>query len=204
MPQVSSTVQYASHAVNLWVPEFGRSRIQGGDTDLDLAAVTNLFYEVFVDEYETLAVVSQTALLTSAGGLRRNIRNEIAGIGLGLFDVTADYGSAGVLQGVEVYPPGAWATAKATLHQQAHQWGDYTRVWDQHGIVRQGHAPEFHAPLLSPGAVVAGAVLESTRRVGDTSAIERTIPIVTFHPLTLYRMGLVDLADMRPLRVLVD
>ena len=202
--RASSTVQYSSHAVNIWMPEFGQSRIRRGGAEIDVADVANRFYEVFVDEYETLAVVSQTTLLTSVIGLRQNVRNDVSGIGLDVFDTSADYGSAGVLQGIELYPPGGWATGRATLHQQAHQWGDYTRVWDRLGVARRGHAPESHIPLLSPGAVVAGAVLESTRRVSDTPAIERTVPIVTFHPLTLYRMGLVDLARVPQLRVFVD
>ena len=205
--RASSTVQYTSHAVNIWMPEFGQSRVPGGEGRIDhadLADLANRFYEVFVDEYETLAVVSQTALLTSVTGLRRSVRNDVSGIGLDVFDTSADYGSAGVLQGIELYPPGGWATARATLHQQAHQWGDYTRVWDRIGVARRGRAPESHFPLMSPGAVVAGAVLEGTRRVSDTPAIERTLPTVTFHPLTLYRMGLVDLASVPQLRVFVD
>ena len=205
--RASSTVQYTSHAVNIWMPEFGQSRIRGGEGEIDLAELADLanrFYDVFVDEYETLAVVSQTTLLTSVTGLRHNVRNDVSGIGLDVFDTSADYGSAGVLQGIELYPAGGWATARATLHQQAHQWGDYTRVWDRIGVARHGQAPESHVPLLGPGAVVAGAVLEGTRRVTDTLAIERPLPTVTFHPLTLYRMGLVDLARVPQLRVFVD
>ena len=202
--QASSTVQYASHAVNIWMPEFGQSRIRGGGEDSELADLGTRFYEVFVDEYETLAVVSQTALLTSIMGLRHNVKNDVSGIGLDRFDASAKYGSAGVLQGVESYPPGGWATSRATLHQQAHRWGDYSGVWDQLGVTRHGNAPESHTPLLSPGAVFAGAVLEGTRRVGDTSTIERTLPTVTFHPLTLYRMGLINLAELPQLRVFVD
>jgi hypothetical protein len=132
------------------------------------------------------------------------VKNAVTGIGLDLFDTTSDYGSAGVLQGIEVYPPGGWATAQATLHQQTHQWGDYTRVWDQVGIVRQGDRPDSHVPLLSPGAFAAGAVLEGTRRVNGASFIERTVPTVTFHPLTLYRMGLLDVTRLPQLRVFVD
>ena len=202
--QASGTVQYASHAVNIWMPEFGQARLRGGEAEVDLAGLTTRFYDVFVDEYETLAVVSQTALLTRDTGRRRNVKNDVSGIGLDVFDASADYGSAGVLQGIELYPPGGWATARATLHQQAHQWGDYTRLWDQLGVVRQGDAPQSHVPLLSPGAVVAGAVLEGTRRVGEATAIERTLPTVTFHPLTLYRMGLVDLTRVPQLRVFFD
>ena len=202
--QASSTLQYTSHAVNIWVPGFGQTRIRQGEGSYDLGTVTKRFYELFVDEYETLAIVSQTALLMSSGGFRRNVKNDVSGIGLELFDLTADYGSSGILQGVEVYPPGGWATARDTLHQQGHQWSDYTGLWDQLGIVREGNEPASHTPLLSPGAVVGGAVLEATRRVDGSSTIDRTLPAVAFHPLTLYRMGLIGLAEVPQLRVFVD
>ena len=203
--RASATLQYTSHAVNIWMPGFGDSRIRDGETALDLSAVTQPFYESFVDEYETLAVVSQTALLTRGLGWRQNVRNQIAGIGLDEFDRGKAFGSDAQLQGIEVYPPGGWATSNETLHQQAHQWGDYSRVWDQLGIERQGQAPAIHTPLLSPGAVLAGAVLEGSRRVGTDGlsgfAIERTGPLVTFHPLTLYRMGLIGVEDLPQLRL---
>jgi hypothetical protein len=61
---------------------------------------------------------------------------------------------------------------------------------------------------LSPGAVLAGAVLEGSRRVGPDGlsafAIERTQPLVTFHPLTLYRMGLIGLDDLPRLSLFQD
>ena len=113
-----------------------------------------------------------------------------------------------MLQGIEVYPPGGWAVSRETLHQQAHQWGDYSHVWTRLGIERQGDIPAIHTLLLSPGAVVAGAVLEGTRRVGtdgpSTFAIERTLPLVTFHPLTLYRMGLIGVEELPQLRLFQD
>ena len=203
--QAGATLQYTSHAVNIWVPGFGDSRIRDGETAVDLSAVTRRFYESFVDEYETLAVVSQTTLLTRGLGWRQNVRNQVAGIGLDEFDRGRAFGSAAKLQGIEVYPPGGWATSSETLHQQAHQWGDYSRVWAQLGIERKGQAPEIHTPLLSPGAVLAGAVLEGSRRVGTDGssafAIERTEPLVTFHPLTLYRMGLIGVGDLPQLRL---
>ena len=206
--QVNDRVQYTSHAVNVWVSGFGESRVQSGDMALNLAEVTRRFYEVFVDEYETLAVVSQTALLTSHIGLREIVQNEISGIGLLMFDESSVYGSDGVLLGVEAYPPGGWATLRATLHQQAHQWGDYSAVWDQLGVTRLGDDPAHHTPLMTPGAVLAGAVLEATRRVGSpspgTAAIERTLPIIEYHPITLYRMGLLDADDLPEMSVFVD
>ena len=205
---VSDTVQYASHAVNIWVPDFGESRIESGDTALNLGDVTRRFYEVFADEYDTLAVVSQTALLSSHIGFRQNVQNQIFGIGMPVFDESRVYGSEGVLQGVEAYPPGGWATLRATLHQQAHQWGDYSSVWNQLGIARQGDDPLRHTPLITPGAVLAGAVLEATRRVSSPSpaevAIERTLPTIEYHPITLYRMGLLAADALPEMGVFVD
>jgi hypothetical protein len=56
-----------------------------------------------------------------------------------------------------------------------------------------------HTPLLTPGGLIYGAVLEAERRVGTAAlsaashapgyVIERTMPLITFNPLTLYRMG---------------
>ena len=206
--RVNDSVQYASHAVNIWVPDFGESRVQRGDAGIDLAGVTRPFYELFVDEYETLAVVSQTALLTDELGFHQNVQNSISGIGLPVFDDSATYRSDGTLQGIEVYPPGGWATARATLHQQSHQWGDYSAVWDRLGIVRQGDDPDYHTPLITPGAVLAGAVLEGTRHVAAATAggfvIERTIPTIRYHPITLYRMGLVPANDLPEIRLFLD
>jgi hypothetical protein len=109
-----------------------------------------------------------------------------------------------VFPGVELYPLGGWATSRATLHQQAISGATTRGLWDQLGVTRYGNAPESHTPLLSPGAVVAGAVLEGTSRVGETSAIERTLPTVMFHPLTLYRMDLINLTELPQLLVFVD
>ena len=204
---VRENVQYTSHAVNLWIPDFGDDRIQSGTEEWDLSVVTQRFYEHFADEYETIAIVTQT--MHSMEPFHRNVQNAIAGIGLPLFDETALYGSASVLQGVEVYPSGRWAEGPTVLHQQAHQWSDYSRAWAQAGITRQGYLPELHTPLLSPGAVLAGAVLEATRRVSGPDddgvhVVERTLPMVSYNPLTLYRMGLVSTGGLPIYQVFED
>lgn len=205
---VDEFVQYASHSVNIWVPEFGDSLVEAGVTAFDLATVSRRFFERFEDEYDTLAIVSQTAYLIPPLGFRLVVRNALGGVGLPLFDVSADYGSRGVLQGVEAYPPGEWATQRATLHQQGHQWSEYSDAWGGLSIDRVGDAPDHHVPLLTPGEVLSGAVLEATRRVaagGDgVFVIERSTPAVTYHPLTLYRMGLLPADELPDLRVFSD
>ena len=195
--RISETVQFTSHVVNLWVPGFGDARIQAGNGVWGLPALATMFYEHFSDEYETLVVVTQSQELREADNFHRNVRNDVAGIGLRLFDDTAQYGSASVLQGVEVLPSPRWAENATALHQQAHQWSEYSAAWEVAGLVRSGYDPLNHTPLLTPGAVMAGAVLKPTRRVVQNSGegnfeISETLPIIQYHPLTLYRMGLVS------------
>ena len=204
---VDDTVQYTSHVVNLWVPDFGDGPVQFGIDEWDLSAVTRRFYEHFADDYETIAIVTQT--MHPMEPFHRNVQNVVAGIGLPLFDDTAKYGSAGVLQGVEVYSSGRWADAGTVLHQQAHQWSDYSQAWAQAGVTRVGHQPERHTPLLTPGGGLTGAVVEATRRVvasdgGASHVIERTFPMVTYNPLTLYRMGLVSVSELPTYQVFED
>ncbi|MCY4024999.1 MAG: hypothetical protein OXH75_01630 [Acidobacteria bacterium] len=224
--RIDDNVQYASHVVNIRDADFGDSRIPGGDTALNLPEITKLFYQHFADEYEVIAVVSQATLLAGYSGFHQLVRNDIGGIGLSLYDESSTYGSAGVLQAVEGYPPARWATWETVLHEQGHQYGEYTRAWSQVGpaasavipgassvIDRLGHAPDVHTPLLTPDAVAYGAVLQGKVRVAlepgeagqsDTYRIERTVPLVKYHPLTLYRMGLLAAADLPALHVFVD
>ena len=224
--RIDDHVQFASHVVNIRDADFGDSRILGGDTALNLPEFTRRFYQHFADEYEVIAVVSQATLLAGYSGFHQLVRNDIGGIGLGLYDHSSTYGSAGVLQAVEGYPPARWSTWETVLHEQGHQYGEYTSAWSRLGpaastvfpgassvIDRLGHAPDVHTPLLTPDAVAYGAVLQGTVRVAlepgengqsDTYRIERTVPLVRYHPLTLYRMGLLAAADLPAMRVFVD
>ena len=156
-------------------------------------------------------MVSQANQLARYGGFHGVVRNDISGIGKPFFDNSAAFGSARVLLGVEFYPYSRWTLNSTLLHETGHQWGENSGVWDPLGgptissstLDRKGHAPEGHTPLLTPGAVLYGAVLEGGRRVGEITtattvlpsshgpsyAIERTMPLITYNPLTLYRMG---------------
>ena len=106
---------------------FGDARLSTDTDSWDLSVVTRTFYEYFADAYTTLAIVMQA--MQPMDALHRNVQNAVAGIGLPLFDDAAQYGSASVLQGVEVYPSGRWADLSAVLHQQGHQWSDYSQAW---------------------------------------------------------------------------
>ncbi len=202
--RINDDVQFASHVVNLRVPDFGDSRLTDGDFQLGLPDIARTFYQHFRDEYEVIAVVSHGEQYSSNwGAFHHNARNDIRGIGLSIFNRSADYGSAGALQAVEMYKgDGGWAEWSVVLHEQGHQYGERSRVWESlsppldrgRGV---GVPAEGHTPLLFPGAVTYGAVLAGERRVVEVEGgfeIERTMPLVTYHPLTLYRMGLIPAA----------
>lgn len=214
--QVNEKVQFASHAVNIFVPEFGDTRVHGGDSDFGEHLITRMFYEYFDDVYDVVAVMSQATQFTDFSAFHGNVQNAIKGIGLSLFDNSWFYGSAGVLKAVEGYPPGGWATLSTVLHEQGHQYGEYTNTWKEVGppllevetaIDRKGHKPSGHTPLLYPGAFTYGAVLEGGVRVteaGGEYSIERTTPLVTYNPLTLYRMGLISPEDLPTYQVFLN
>src|SRR5437870_4672085 len=88
-----------------------------------------------------------------------NVQNAVTGLNISTFNQAARYGSAGNLQGIEVYT-GAFATRyQDSDHEMAHQWGsdfDWTRIA---GISRAGHQPTAHAPLWTGGETLIGAVL---------------------------------------------
>lgn len=195
--RISDTVQYSSHVVNLVVPGFGDQRLV---TDYDLATVTRKFYEHFEDSYEVLAVIPATAHLLESGAFHRIVQNQVEGIGKSLFSRASDYGSAGTLLGVEVYHNVRFLTNEASTHELTHSWShsfDWSRIA---GIARAGHQPLSHAPLMTGGESLVGAVLLPTRRAvirqDGSAAIESTASPARQHPLDLYAMGLLEPAQM--------
>ena len=197
--RVDAHTQYASHVVNLVIPDFGSGRLSAGDFGYDLVDAAKRFYRYFKDEYDSIAFISRQLQLVPYPAFHRNVRNPIAGLGdLPLFDNSRSYGSASVLRSVEFYPSARFAATSTSTHQIGHQWVDY---WDwsavSGNVERAGLQPESHTPLLYPGEVYTGAVLGVTRRVaavdnGAAYVIERTPSPALHHPTTLYRMGLIE------------
>jgi hypothetical protein len=205
--RVNDRVQYASNVVNLVMRGFGDGRVNGGVRAFELSDAAKMFYDYFDDQYDVLAIVPQASPVGDYGAFHRNIQNRVTGLNLPLLDDSVSYGSAGVLQGVEVYT-GTTATRYAeTNHEMAHQWGssfDWHRIA---GISRAGHEPSTHAPLWTGGETLVGAVLSPTRRVRASSSgydIERTPSPVGFHPVDLYAMGVLGESDVPDFGVFVD
>ena len=192
--RIAPDVQYASHVVNLVVPGFGDTRVLSGSYKFDLPTVANTFYAYFSDSYDSIAFIPQRSQMAEYGGFHRNIRNDVEGIGKPLLNQSHIYGSTGRLKSVEVYPQGQFATNQDSSHEIAHQWGDGFDWATLGGIDRGGWYPSSHTPLLYRGATLIGAVLKGSRRVRNVDAarfeIEQTTGPLRFHPLQMYRMGL--------------
>ena len=199
--QAAPDVQYASHVVNLVLPDFGDTRISSGTYDFDLPTAARAFFLHFADNYDSIAFIPQRTQVAEFSGFHRNIGNEVEGIGKPLLDQSHLYGSTGRLKSVEVYPQGQFATNEDSSHEIAHQWGDGFDWPTLGGIDRGGWHPSSHTPLLYHGATLIGAVLRGARRVKSVEAarfeIERTTGPLRFHPLQMYRMGLLS-ADAVP------
>ena len=196
--QIDAGTQYASHVVNLVMPGFGDGRLSAGDYGHELDEAARRFYAHFSDEYASIAFVPRQQHLVPYDAFHHNVRNPIAGLGaLPVFDDSAAYGSTGVLRSVELYPNVSFTSNASSTRAISRQWVDY---WDWSGLAggidRAGRGPAGHTPLLHPGEVYAGAVLDVTRRVADVGggtsyAVERTPAPAMLHPTTRYRMGLI-------------
>ncbi|MEZ5291648.1 MAG: hypothetical protein R2745_11225 [Vicinamibacterales bacterium] len=195
--RIDDTAQYASHVVNLVIPDFGDDRVGGA---FDLRPVARAFYDYFADDYDVLAIVPYDGQIDSATAFHQRVRNDVSGIGLSIFDRSADYGSGGRLRGVELFHQTGFGWNDVSTHELTHAWGhdfDWTRIA---GIARAGHQPTSHAPLMTGGETQLGAVLEPTRRAvikdDDSAVIERVRGPARQHPLDLYAMGLADVPEL--------
>ena len=195
--RIDAQTQYASHVVNIVMPRFGDRRLSDGDYGHALDEAAKRFYAHFRDEYASIAFVPRQPHVAPYDAFHHNVRNPIAGLGLPVFDDSEAYGSAGALRSVEFYPDVSFTSNAASTRAISHQWIDY---WDWSALAGSvdpaGRAAGPGTPLLYPGEVYAGAVLDVTRRVaalggGTGYAIERTPAPARLHPTTRYRMGLI-------------
>ena len=206
--RVDNTVQFASHVVNLVLPNYGDSRIAGGTYAFEEERVTRELYRHVRDTYDAVAIVPQLTHVAPFDGFHFNVQNDVHGISKPILDDSAYYGSAGRLKGIEVYPQVALAMNDASNHEIAHQWG---HSYDWHamtGITLAGHRPDAHTPLLAEEETLVGALLDGTRRIRATAdggfVVERTPLPIRFHSLLMYGMGLIPAERVPDVNVFHD
>lgn len=121
---VAADLQRTDHLVNLHFPALADGF---ADVQLQLPAIAQKFYSHFDDDYDFLQIVFARAHFENR--YHFVTRNDVLGIGHQLFNIAAQYGSAGRLIGVTIFPiPTLFdGGAPTTLHEIGHQWIDYLK-----------------------------------------------------------------------------
>jgi len=193
--QASQDVQYSSAVVNIRADDFGYTQLLDDENAFRFDAITKRFYALFQDSYDSVGITTESTRLTTPSyqAFHQRVRNDVKGIGLPLFDNSANYGSAGRLSGIEFFTGATMTTNRTLAHETAHRWSSFIDWGKLLGITLAGHQPTAHDPLMTGGETRIGAVLQATRRVANTNGswtIQRTPAPILFHPYTLYAMGL--------------
>jgi hypothetical protein len=189
--RLADDVQYSSHVVNLVMPAFGDGFLRD-DKGFELEQVARRFYQDFEDSYDTLAIVPEAGYTASFGAYHQNARNDVRGIGITVFDNSANYGSGRRLQSAELFIGTSFTNPRTTAHELAHQWGSYFD-WGRLASMRPAGSVGSHDPLWTQGETLIGAVLWPSRRVESAEVgwqIGLTPAPAKLHPYTLYAMGL--------------
>ncbi|HEX8089472.1 MAG TPA: hypothetical protein VF762_11495 [Blastocatellia bacterium] len=115
---------------------------------LDLPALTRAFYGTYPDMFDTIYVWTDFSYDNGLGVAHSfNVRNDIAGIGLKIFDRGADYGSPSRMSSIitmgnqndwpsdpQEHVVGLNSAISIVCHEQGHRWLAYVRFDAEHDI----------------------------------------------------------------------
>jgi len=113
---------------------------------LDLVALTNKFYRTHADNFDQVVLWTDAPIITDAFAYETTVKNEISGIGVDLYDISGDFGSAGRLRSVVVmdwlgkYPDnplsrflGENNTVSVLGQESGHRWLAFLEFRDRTG-----------------------------------------------------------------------
>jgi hypothetical protein len=114
---LASDAQAAAHILNL-----RRDEPWLGTGDPIAVEVANRFYQFYGDDFDFIAFVGNVS--PTSNRFYSPVRNDVTGIGLILFDISAALGSAGRLQGVISFPiPTLFDLGgHGAVHEIGHRW----------------------------------------------------------------------------------
>ena len=114
--------------------------------ELDTVEVARKFYQTHPDNYDQLVVWTDAPLIEDAFAFESTVANEISGIGVGLFDASRDFGSAGrlrsfvVMDDINKYPDnplqkvlGENTTVSVLGQESGHRWLAFLEFRDRNG-----------------------------------------------------------------------
>lgn len=182
---------------------------QGGQ--LDTVAVVRKFYATHPDLYDQLVIWLDTILTRDAFAYEVTVANEIRGIGVDLYDLSRDFGSAGRLRSLAVmdwlgkYPDdpaqkflGENSTVSVLGQEVGHRWLAFLRFLD--------HNRRPSDALLGRGRAHWSFFMDTDASVMEGNDIEdlgggsfRTVAAVErFSQLDQYAMGLLAEHEVPP------
>lgn len=117
---------------------WNRTSINSPEGQAALKDLTGLVYAQFQDEFDFITVVmnNEEVPFRMPTGEYAHVRNDVTGIGLGLFDDSAEFHSAGKLQGISfLYRKKYLSTSTygPILHEMAHRWANWVVPSSQSG-----------------------------------------------------------------------
>jgi flagellar hook assembly protein FlgD/fibronectin type 3 domain-containing protein len=185
----------------------------GSINDDPRRVVTQEFYKTHKDEYDFLIIFTDFDFKmpeSEAAAFYLQIKNDVQGIGLELFDNSTLYGSAGKLQGTvdmgnlannvaDPLDPRFEHTLGLLNHEVLHRWGAFLKLTDASGT--SGNAllgkdgDHWNYLLDTRGSLHYGSRWQDNGDGTFTAVETRTY----FSPLDLYLMGMLDKSEVPPM-----
>jgi hypothetical protein len=174
------------------------------EAQLDTVEVARKFYQTHPDNYDQLVIWTDASVLDDAFAYEVTVANEVRGIGIGIFDASTDFGSAGRLRSYTVMdwigkypedPSQAFLGENSTLsllgQEVGHRWLAFFEFRDHTGASSeallgrdQAHWSFF---MDSDASVMEGNDIED---LGGGS-FRTTAAVQRYSRLDQYAMGLV-------------
>jgi hypothetical protein len=168
----------------------------------DVMTAAQQFYGYFHDDFDFLQVLYS---IPNYPGNRYHfaVRNDVTGIGSAIFNNATQYGSAGKLQGITVYPIDSFfdLAESAFSHELGHQWIMFLK---NASLLPGPHWPPSTLArgimgFNIPGSNVGGDFpYEVTAVTGTTARVRQSTVTQEYSDLDLYLMGFVPASAVAP------
>lgn len=183
-----STSEYKSWKQN---NEFGSSEAS--------KALFQDIYKKFEDDYDFIFLILNETEIPEGlpAGRLLNIKNDIAGIGLSIYDNTNKYGSKGRLNAIMELSKLNYLTQGPALHELMHNWGNYALQttnnahWGFTGGSGKGQLGGFEQSTLIENG-------NNSYTVNSFGEVANGGNSVKYNELELYLMGMIPLSSVKP------
>ncbi|HEU4508632.1 MAG TPA: choice-of-anchor X domain-containing protein [Pyrinomonadaceae bacterium] len=190
---LATDAQRTTHVVNLVDSDF----VTGVNSDV--TRITKRFYQLFGDDYDFLNIVYISTRFQNRH--HRLVKNQIQGIGVTVFNNTANYGSSGKLSGISVFPISSLFDGAdlSYQHELGHQWINFLQIPSLESGVP-------HWPISSLASGIMGFSLPPNSQGGEYPCLLTSEPggirltprngPPVFTDLDLYLMGLLPASQV--------